>query len=168
LLNFILPEGMYYFDYKSSIGSLRVFHDKKNVFQISRVNSLRKFNGIYSEHKKCKMLLDFYFLKSKVQKREATFKEIFVCNGTEFQKKVWNEIFNIQFGKTKTYSQIALTIGHPKALRAVGTACGKNPFPIIIPCHRVVAKNDIGNFAWGKKVKHQLLSFENSFKSHKK
>ena len=59
-------------------------------------------------------------------------------NGTEFQIKVWNEIAKIPKGKTKSYKEIAKAIGRPKSYRAVANACGKNPFPIEIPCHRVI------------------------------
>ena len=61
--------------------------------------------------------------------------------GTNFEKLVWNEISNIPFGKTTTYKEIAIKIGHPNASRAVANACGKNPYPIIIPCHRVICSN---------------------------
>ena len=58
--------------------------------------------------------------------------------GTKFQIKVWEEITKIPKGKTKTYKEIAVNIGHPNSARAVANACGKNPYPIIIPCHRVI------------------------------
>ena len=62
-------------------------------------------------------------------------------SGTNFQKKVWNEIKKIPKGRTTSYKQIAIAIGHPKAARAVANACGKNPNPIITPCHRVIASD---------------------------
>ena len=58
--------------------------------------------------------------------------------GTSFQIKVWKEIIKIPKGKTKTYKEIAINIGHPNSARAVANACGKNPYPGTIPCHRVV------------------------------
>ena len=61
-----------------------------------------------------------------------------MLRGTKFQLKVWNYLKKIPRGKVKTYSQIAIAIGKPKAVRAVGNAVGKNPFPIKIPCHRVI------------------------------
>jgi O-6-methylguanine DNA methyltransferase len=80
--------------------------------------------------------------------------------GTEFQTAVWREIAKIPYGKTKTYTEIATAIGKPKAVRAVGTACGKNPYPIIIPCHRVVATHGLGGYLYGLKMKQQLLDLE--------
>ena len=58
--------------------------------------------------------------------------------GTEFQIKVWKEIKKIPKGETRSYKEIAIAIGSPKASRAVANACGKNPYPILIPCHRVI------------------------------
>ena len=83
------------------------------------------------------------------------------CNGTAFQKKVWNELQNIPYGETRSYEDIAASIGNPKAVRAVGQANGKNPILIIIPCHRVIHKNgDITGFACGTDVKKYLLTLE--------
>ena len=59
-------------------------------------------------------------------------------SGTVFQKKVWLELSKIPKGETKTYKEIAIAIGHPLAVRAVANACGKNPYPIKIPCHRAI------------------------------
>tara|TARA_B100001123_G_C15177729_1_gene974055 strand:+ start:660 stop:950 length:291 start_codon:yes stop_codon:yes gene_type:complete len=64
-----------------------------------------------------------------------------MLKGTNFQIKVWNELKKIPKGKTKTYKEIAIKIGFPKAARAVGNACRKNPYPIKIPCHRVIKSN---------------------------
>ena len=81
--------------------------------------------------------------------------------GTEFQIKVWNEIAKIPKGKTKSYKEIAKAIGRPKSYRAVANACGKNPFPIEIPCHRVIKSNgELGGYSakGGLKAKRILLS----------
>lgn len=82
-------------------------------------------------------------------------------NGTTFQKKVWRAIHRIPFGSSKTYGAIAKSIGHPKAVRAVGTATGSNPLCIIVPCHRVLpADGSIGNYASGPAKKAFLLTLE--------
>jgi|TARA_B100001964_G_scaffold73318_1_gene83075 methylated-DNA-[protein]-cysteine S-methyltransferase len=84
--------------------------------------------------------------------------------GTNFQKMVWTELKKIPFGETRTYKEIAIAIGKPKAARAVANACGKNPYPIIIPCHRVVRSDGtIGGFTGdgGVEKKRQLLRQEN-------
>lgn len=84
-------------------------------------------------------------------------------SGTNFQKKVWNEIKKIPKGRTTSYKQIAIAIGHPKAARAVANACGMNPNPIITPCHRVIASDGtIGGYSaeGGVNTKRALLAKE--------
>jgi methylated-DNA-[protein]-cysteine S-methyltransferase len=81
--------------------------------------------------------------------------------GTDFQKKVWNALTTIPFGQTRSYGQIARQIGHPKAVRAVGAANGRNPISIIAPCHRVIGSNGkLTGFAGGLKAKAALLEME--------
>ena len=83
-------------------------------------------------------------------------------NGTEFQIKVWKEILKIPKGSVRTYKEIANILKKPKSARAVANACGKNPYPVSIPCHRVIRSNgEIGGYsAGGSKVKRILLSKE--------
>ena len=83
--------------------------------------------------------------------------------GTKFEIKVWEEIKKIPKGETRSYKEIAIAIGKPNASRAVANACGKNPYPIIIPCHRVIKSNgDLGGYSakGGVKKKRILLSQE--------
>lgn len=81
--------------------------------------------------------------------------------GTAFQKSVWKALREIPIGTTTTYGDIALKLGRPKAVRAVGTACGANPLAIISPCHRVISKSGkLSGFYWGLKVKEILLAQE--------
>lgn len=80
--------------------------------------------------------------------------------GTAFQKKVWDALKKIPYGQIRTYGEIAAAIGHPGAARAVGLACGANPLPIFIPCHRVVSKNSLGGFRSGWPWKQLLLDLE--------
>ena len=80
---------------------------------------------------------------------------------TEFQKSVWRQMLKISTGKTKSYCEIALAIGNPKAVRAVGGACGANPVPVLVPCHRVLAANKkLGGFSGGLDWKRSLLKRE--------
>ena len=84
-----------------------------------------------------------------------------VLYGTEFQLKVWKELLKIKSGSTVTYEQIAKKIGKPKAVRAVGSAVGKNTVSIVVPCHRVVNKTSGRiNYGWGPAVKKALLKGE--------
>ena len=86
----------------------------------------------------------------------------FKVEGTEFQKKVWDELCKIPYGYTRTYRDIALSIGQPNASRAVANACGQNKLAILIPCHRVVGGKDNGGFKYGVHIKEWLLDLEKS------
>lgn len=81
--------------------------------------------------------------------------------GTEFRIKVWEELRRIPYGETITYGELARRVGNPKAYRAVANACGANPIPIIIPCHRVVAsRGKTGGYTGGLDIKLTLLGIE--------
>jgi O-6-methylguanine DNA methyltransferase len=81
--------------------------------------------------------------------------------GTAFQQRVWNALRRIQPGETCSYGEIAKRIGNPQSARAVGSACGANPIPIFVPCHRVLAAGGkIGGFSCGLEVKRRLLALE--------
>ena len=80
---------------------------------------------------------------------------------TEFQKSVWKQMLKISPGQTKSYGEIAAAIKNRKAVRAVGGACGANPIPVLVPCHRVLAANKkLGGFSGGLDWKRSLLKRE--------
>lgn len=106
-------------------------------------------------HKQAKEQLDLYFAGKL---KEFTLP-INVA-GTDFQTRVWQATSAIPYGEVRTYKQIAQAAKSPKAYRAVGTAVGSNPVPIICPCHRVVGSNGIGGFAYPIERKKQLLQLE--------
>ena len=84
-----------------------------------------------------------------------------LSGGTEFQQAVWRELRKISPGETRSYGEIAQAIGKPKAVRAVGGACGANPVPVLVPCHRVLAAHGkIGGFGGGLDWKRRLLARE--------
>lgn len=86
-----------------------------------------------------------------------------VTEGSEFQKKVWDELLKIPYGETKSYKDIAMKVGGEKHIRAVGKANGTNKIPIIIPCHRVVGSDgSLTGYAAGIDVKKKLLELEGS------
>lgn len=81
--------------------------------------------------------------------------------GTEFQRAVWAAMGKIRAGQTRSYGELARLIGSPKAVRAVGSACGANPIPVLVPCHRVLAAGKkIGGFSSGLDWKRRLLERE--------
>ena len=81
-------------------------------------------------------------------------------DGTPFQREVWAELARIPYGETISYGELARRVGRPRGPRAVGQANGRNPIPIIVPCHRVLASNGIGGYGGGLKVKRALLALE--------
>ncbi|MDA8290474.1 MAG: methylated-DNA--[protein]-cysteine S-methyltransferase [Actinomycetota bacterium] len=82
--------------------------------------------------------------------------------GTTFQLSVWDELTRIPYGSTVTYGELARRVGRPRGPRAVGQANGRNPVPIVVPCHRVVAANGIGGYSGGLDTKRLLLALERS------
>lgn len=88
--------------------------------------------------------------------------------GTDFNQRVWQELARIPYGETCTYGELARRIGRPKAARAVGTANGRNPIPIVLPCHRVVASGGkLGGYGGGLELKRKLLELEGRYKTVK-
>ena len=80
---------------------------------------------------------------------------------TEFRQEVWRALLRIRLGQTRTYSEVAAELGKPLASRATGGACGANPIPVLVPCHRVVAANGgLGGFSGGLEWKRHLLAVE--------
>ena len=144
--------------YKSPIGILEIICNNNILVSLKLVDCCEKTTVETNFIKDMKNQLDEYFSgKRKVFDIKINPK------GTDFQKLVWKELQKIQYGETKSYSEIATDIGNQNAQRAVGSACNKNPIMIIIPCHRVISKNGkIGGFAYGNSIKQKLLEVENS------
>ncbi|APU71406.1 methylated-DNA--[protein]-cysteine S-methyltransferase [Companilactobacillus crustorum] len=107
-------------------------------------------------------LRNYYIqLKEYLEGTRKTFKVAIDISGTEFQKQVWHSLRQIPYGQTTNYSQIAQSIGRPQAVRAVGSAIGKNPLLIIVPCHRVLTKSGkLGGYRGGTIMKKDLLKIE--------
>ena len=143
--------------YKSPIGILEIICENEYLTSLKLVQQAGKTNKETTLIKTIKTQLGEYF-----SGKRNNFDIKIYPKGTEFQKKVWDELLNIPYGNAKSYSEIAATIGNKNAQRAVGSACNKNPIMIIIPCHRVVSKNgNLGGFAYGNFVKQELLKIEN-------
>lgn len=104
----------------------------------------------------------FLILEQFMNKKTKSVSYPYHLSATDFQQKVLKEVAAIPYGNTASYSEIAAKIGQPRAFRAVGNACNINPLPLLIPCHRVVAKNHIGGYAPGISYKKMLLSLEES------
>jgi len=107
---------------------------------------------------------DSNFAQQLIEYFEGKRKEFNIpldLKGTSFRKKVWSALLSIPYGQTMSYGQIANYIGNPKASRAVGQACGANPVPIIVPCHRVLTSSGkMGGYTGGIHIKNALLKIE--------
>lgn len=102
--------------------------------------------------------LDEYFK----QQRQSFDLDLDFSGATDFTRSVWEELLNIPYGRTTSYLSIAEKLGDPKAIRAVGQANRNNPIAIIVPCHRVIAKNgDLQGYFYGLDFKRRLLELEN-------
>lgn len=143
--------------YKSPIGILEIICNNNILVSLKLVDCCEKITVDTDFIKDMKNQLDEYF-----SGKRKVFDIKINPTGTNFQKLVWSELQNIPYGKTKSYSEIAAAAGNKNAQRAIGNACNKNPIMIIIPCHRVVSKNNnLGGYAYGSKIKQKLLNIEN-------
>ena len=143
--------------YLSPIGLLEIRGSEKGIASVSfdaKVDNVIESPPCLRE---CVSQLHEYFNGER-----KSFDLKFDLEGTDFQKKVWNELTKISFGKTKSYNDIAIKLGDKEAVRAVGNANGKNPLAIIIPCHRVIGSDGkLVGYAGGLWRKKWLLNFEN-------
>ncbi len=143
--------------FSSPHGMIRVTASEKGLTKVTVLN--KKGEQKKAENKVLKEIVSQ--LKDYYAGHRRLFELPLDVEGTDFQKAVWKATAKIPFGKTLTYGDIAKKIGHPKAVRAVGTALGKNPVCIVVPCHRVLPKSGgIGNYAYGTAMKEWLISFE--------
>ncbi len=118
-------------------------------------------NLIRTEPSDKKLLETFSQLEEYFNKKRKEFSIPLNPDGTEFQKKVWNELLKVPYGKTISYEQLAERVGNLKSIRAVGKANGANPIPVIIPCHRVIGKNgSLVGYSAGLEIKKKLLNLE--------
>lgn len=149
--------------YRSPAGVLLLKSDGLFISEIAFSESDLQENTPCSLLLECRQQLEDYFCGK-------TFSFDLPLNpvGTEFQKKVWDELLKIPHGQTITYSELAVRLGDPKLVRAVGTANGKNPLAIVIPCHRVIgAGNKLTGYAGGLDRKLWLLEHEMKYNPSK-
>ena len=143
--------------YKSPIGILKIICENNKLVSLKLVEYCEKSDVETDFIKDIKFQLDEYF-----SGKRTIFNIKINPAGTDFQKLVWKELQNIPYGKTKSYSEVAMSCNNKNAQRAVGSACNKNPIMIIVPCHRVISKSgNLGGFAYGNKIKLKLLGIEN-------
>lgn len=153
---------MYKAFYKSPIGMLEIISDSNSILEISFLRhddkQVSTEFGKYAPEvlKQCVKELEEYFLGSR-----KTFDVEYKLDGTDFQLRVWKELEKIKYGLTASYLEQAKKLGDVKAIRAVGTANGKNKLAIIIPCHRVIGVDgSLTGYAGGIEKKKWLLLHE--------
>ncbi len=143
--------------YKSPIGVLKITGEAGTITALEFLDDAEiPSQTPAADFAVCFQQLDEYFAGRRQQ-----FSLKLNPKGTEFQKRVWQHLQKIPFGKTTSYLEIAEALGDRKALRAVGAANGRNPIPIIIPCHRVIGRSgDLIGFGGGIWRKEWLLRHE--------
>ena len=146
-----------FYKYRTIIGPLFILENNGSIVGIS--NKVEGWQGTYKETEVIKETyrqLSEYF----AGKRDS-FDIPIKTQGTDFQEKVWNALKQIPYGETRSYKEIAIEIGNPKAMRAVGMAHNRNPIMIVIPCHRVIGANgQLIGYGGGLDVKEKLLTLE--------
>lgn len=145
---------MAYEYYHSPVGILKITSNSEAITEISISDSGRS-DGDSITAKAVNQLKEYF------EGKRTEFDLPLNPEGTDFQKKIWDVLLSIPYGKTLAYNEVAKLSGNPKACRAVGNAVGRNPILIVIPCHRVKAKNGLGGFSAGIDVKKYLVKKEN-------
>ncbi|RDY29404.1 methylated-DNA--[protein]-cysteine S-methyltransferase [Romboutsia weinsteinii] len=147
------------FYYDTEIGRIGIAEDGQGITNLYLENKLSSEGMTIKETdliKEAARQLEDY-LSGKIE----VFDIPLSLKGTEFQKKVWEELKKIPYGKTYSYKELAEKIGKPTAARAVGMANNKNPILIIIPCHRIIGKDgSLVGYAAGLDIKERLLEIE--------
>jgi len=145
--------------YSSPVGDLIIESEGDRITTIGFLNT-EKIETLSSPAvEQCIIELEEYFFKGR---KFFTLEPDFT--GTEFQIRVWNELLNIPYGKTISYQELAIRLGDPNLVRAVGMANGENPVAILVPCHRVIGSNgDLIGYGGGLDRKEWLLNHEGAF-----
>ncbi len=148
---------------KTPLGFTKIIGDVDGIASITVLNSEEKVTDIIpQELEECVIQLQEYF---KGERKQFHFK--INAEGTDFQKRVWQELLNIPYGKTTSYLKLSQQLGDVKAIRAVANANGKNPLWIIVPCHRVIGSDgSLTGYAGGLQRKQWLLEHESPYKQH--
>lgn len=147
------------FFYETDIGTIGIREDGQYITNIY----FSKFNTEDNILETDLIISGIMQINEYIQGKRKKFDLPLNLEGTEFQKKVWNELKNIPYGETRSYKDIAVEIGNEKASRAIGMANNKNPIPILIPCHRVIGANGkLVGYRGGLDIKEKLLNIENA------
>lgn len=154
-----VPAMRFIYSYRSPLGPLRLVGDEDGLTHLLITGQPAPEGAIQDETPLLRQAV-----KELAEYFAGTRREFAVPlrpQGTPFQQKVWAALLTIPYGQTVSYIDVAKMIGKPSASRAVGGANGKNPLPILIPCHRVVAADgSLGGYSLGLDMKRRLLELE--------
>ena len=149
-------EHIYKRSFDSPVGMLQIFSDGVNITEVRFSDkAVNAVNDDITPLMEAEKQIKEYFVGTR-----KTFTVPVKTEGTDFHKAVWKAMSEIPYGDKITYKALASAAGNPKACRAVGNACGANPIPIIIPCHRVISSAGEGGFSGGINIKRFLLELE--------
>lgn len=178
-----MKELLYYTFIETEVtGAFLVFREKTQNLVFASLGNyklflLGKVEGFLKKHEKQDTMYDLQELK-EAETYKKSIENYTICLenkmplpsgaipfeflfGTDFQRKVWNELLNVEHGHVATYGDIAKRIGKPTAARSVGRACGSNNLALLVPCHRIVGSNrKLTGYKWSCKLKEQLLNNE--------
>lgn len=154
-----------YYSFDSKLGKLYMYFNEEGVIGLAfgekdNQNNIKRY---YEDSIKVD-IKDYNYHDEILKYLDGDLKKFtvpFSFKGTPFQVKVWKELLNIPYGETRTYKEMANSIGSPKGYRAVGGALNKNPISIIVPCHRVIGSSGkLVGFGGGLDIKEKLLQLE--------
>ena len=157
-------ENLYFHNLDTIIGNIFIVKSEKGLRSIEIIEE--KWKDFSNKHKlienKDKCINEIIQLEEYFAGNRKEFDLTFDIKGTDFRNKVWMELLKIPYGEVRSYSDIAKAIGNEKAVRAIGQANKDNPIPIIIPCHRVIGKNQklIGYAGSHTDIQEKLINFE--------
>lgn len=157
---------IYYKLFKSSLCDLHIYANDEHVLVVAfnqNHEALKKRLKLENAENKSNLLIDETItqIKEYLKGQRQSFELPLKFEGTEFQMKAWKSLQKIPFGKTLSYGEQAVKINSPKAVRAIGSANGKNPLSIVVPCHRVITSmSKISGYAGGADIKEKLLALE--------
>ncbi|WP_456379279.1 methylated-DNA--[protein]-cysteine S-methyltransferase [Lutibacter sp.] len=143
--------------YKTPIGTAKIVGDNNGIISVSVIDEKIETSKVIPENlQNCVQQLEEYFNGTRTK-----FNLKLNPQGTDFQQKVWEELQNVSYGKTRSYLEQSKKLGNVKAIRAVASANGKNPIWIVIPCHRIIGSNGaLTGYAGGLWRKKWLLVHE--------
>lgn len=149
---------MYYYKYKTTLGDIFISANAESLLSITYEKTNNFIEKETALIKKAYLQIEEY-----LNGERHNFNLPLLISGTQFQQQVYKSLMNLEYGETISYKNLAQKIKRDKAARAVGQACNRNPFAIVIPCHRVISSsNKLVGYAGGLDKKQKLLNLEGS------